>query len=34
MVHLVIWEAPAAGEPEINWLDHVTDAEYGQPPTE
>src|ERR1700712_249088 len=30
MVHLAIWEAPAVdtGEPETNWLEHVTDEEY------
>jgi quercetin dioxygenase-like cupin family protein len=30
MVHLAIWEAPAAdtGEPETTWGEHVTDEEY------
>ena len=34
MVHLAIWEAPAAssGIDETTWGNHVTDEEYRQPP--
>lgn len=28
MVHLAIWEAPTANEPETIWGEHVTDEEY------
>jgi hypothetical protein len=31
MTHLAIWEAPDSG-PESEWGDHVTDAEYQNPP--
>lgn len=34
MVHLAIWEAPAAGGQETTWGGHVTDAEYSNYVTE
>ena len=30
MVHLAIWEAPADGQSETTWGQHVTDEEYHQ----
>lgn len=32
MMHLVVWEAPDNDEPEMTWLEHVTDEEYNQQP--
>ena len=31
MTHLAIWQAPDSGA-ESEWGEHVSDAEYGQPP--
>ena len=33
MAHLAMWEAPEpnSGEPETEWGEHVTDAEYQVP---
>ena len=34
MVHTAIWEGTGSDEPETEWGDHVTDAEYAAGPPE